>query len=154
MTLVKIDKKSWAEGLTAAADTYRLFGPVKEKDYHQFKALEKGEMPDLDMVNTRLSPKALLFPQSEEMLEYSLDESRDDHHIMKAVPQGQHAPRRHRHPALRCQIDPAGEAELRHAGREGPLLAKRLPRHHLHRHGLRHAPVHLLLHHRRLRALP
>jgi sulfhydrogenase subunit beta (sulfur reductase) len=86
MTLVKIDKKSWAEGLTAAADTYRLFGPVKEKDYHQFKALEKGEMPDLDMVNTRLSPKALLFPQSEAMLEYSLDESRDDHHIMKEVP--------------------------------------------------------------------
>jgi sulfhydrogenase subunit beta (sulfur reductase) len=37
------------------------------------------------MVNTRLSPKALLFPQSEEMLEYSLDESRDDHHIMKEV---------------------------------------------------------------------
>jgi hypothetical protein len=42
-------------------------------------------MPDMDLVNTRLSPKALLFPQSEEMLEYSLDESRDDHHIMKEV---------------------------------------------------------------------
>ena len=73
MTLVKIEKKNWAEGLTAAADAYRLFGPVKEKDYHQFKELEKGEMPDFEMVNTRLSPKALLFPQSEEMLEYSLD---------------------------------------------------------------------------------
>ncbi len=85
MTLVKIDKKNWSEGLTAAAEAYRLFAPVKEKDYHQFKALEKGEMPDLDMVNTRLSPKALLFPQSEEMLEYSLDESRDDHHIMQEV---------------------------------------------------------------------
>jgi ferredoxin len=85
MTLVIIDKKSWAEGLTAAADGYRLFGPVKEKAYHHFKALKKGDMPDLDLVNTRLSPKALLFPQSETMLEYSLDESRDDHHIMKAV---------------------------------------------------------------------
>ena len=85
MTLVKIDKKNWAEGLKAAADAYRLYGPVKEKDYHQFKALEKGEMPEFDMVNTRLSPKALLFPQSEEMLEYSLDESREDHHIMKEV---------------------------------------------------------------------
>jgi sulfhydrogenase subunit beta (sulfur reductase) len=62
MTLVTIDKKNWAEGLTAAADTYRLFGPVSEKDFHQFKALEKGEMPDLEMVNTRLSPKAMLFP--------------------------------------------------------------------------------------------
>jgi ferredoxin len=83
MTLVAIDKKNWAEGLTAAADSYRLLGPVKEKDGHQFKALEKGQAPDLDMVNTRLSPKELLFPQSEVMLEYSLDESRDDHHIMK-----------------------------------------------------------------------
>jgi len=83
MTLVAIDKKSWAEGLTAAADSYRLFGPVREKDCHQFKALEKGQAPDLDMVNTRLSPKELIFPQSEVMLEYSLDESRDDHHIMK-----------------------------------------------------------------------
>jgi ferredoxin len=85
MTLVTIAKKQWIEGLTAAAETYRLFGPVKEKDWHRFKALEKGELPDLEMNNTRLSPKALLFPQSEEMLEYSLDETRDDHHIMKEV---------------------------------------------------------------------
>jgi len=83
MTLLTIDKKNWAEGLAAAADSYRLFGPVKEEDCHQFKPLEKGQAPDLDMVNTRLSPKALLFPQSEVMLEYSLDETRDDHHIMK-----------------------------------------------------------------------
>lgn len=85
MTLVIIDKKSWDEGLTAAAGTYRLFGPVKEETDHAFKALQKGQTPDLDMVNTRLSPKALLFPQSDTMLEYSLDESRADHHIMKAV---------------------------------------------------------------------
>lgn len=85
MTLVKIDKKNWAGGLTAAADAYRLFGPVKEKGSHQFKALEKGQLPDLDMVNTRLSPKALLFPQSDAIIEYSLDSSREDHHIMKEV---------------------------------------------------------------------
>jgi sulfhydrogenase subunit beta (sulfur reductase) len=87
MTMVKIDKKDWAAGLTAAAEAYRLFGPVKEKDYHQFKELDKGEIPDFDMINTRLSPKALLFPQSEEMIKYSLDESREDHHIMKEVTQ-------------------------------------------------------------------
>ncbi len=85
MTIVRIDKKKWADGLTAAADAYRLFGPVKEKDCHAFKALGKGQLPDLDLVNTRLSPKALLFPQSENMLEYSLDESKEDHHIMKEV---------------------------------------------------------------------
>jgi sulfhydrogenase subunit beta (sulfur reductase) len=85
MTLVTINKEEWTGGLAAASESYRLFGPVKEKEWHQFKELDKGETPNLDMVNTRLSPKALLFPQSEEMLEYSLDETRDDHHIMKEV---------------------------------------------------------------------
>jgi len=83
MTLVSIDEKNWTGGLAAAAETYRLIGPVREKDHHAFKVLEKGQTPDLDLVNTRLSPKDLVFPQSEVMLEYSLDESREDHHIMK-----------------------------------------------------------------------
>ena len=74
------------------ADTYRLFGPVKDKGVHQFKSLEKGQIPDLDLVNTRLSPKELIFPQSETIIEYSLDESREDHHIMKAVA-GETSPR-------------------------------------------------------------
>ena len=92
MTLVSIDEKSWTDGLTAAAGTYRLIGPVREKDHHAFKALDKGQTPDLDLVNTRLSPKALVFPQSEVMLEYSLDESREDHHIMKEAAKD-HSPR-------------------------------------------------------------
>ncbi len=83
MTLLTIDKQNWSNGLAAAADLYQLFGPVKEKDQHRFKALEKGQEPDLDLVNTRLSPKDLIFPQSEVIIEYSLDESREDHHIMK-----------------------------------------------------------------------
>lgn len=86
MKLLKIDKATWAQGLESAAQKYRLFGPVKEKDVHEFKALEKGQLPDFDMVNTRLSPKFILFPQSENMLEYSLDETKPDHHIMKEIP--------------------------------------------------------------------
>ena len=85
MTLVIIDEKNWTDGLAAAAEKYQLIGPVREKDYHAFKSLDKGQTPDLDLVNTRLSPKDLVFPQSEIMLEYSLDETRDDHHIMKEV---------------------------------------------------------------------
>ncbi len=83
MTLLTIDKQRWTTGLTAAADQYQLFGPVKDEDQHQFKALDKGQVPDLDLVNTRLSPKDLIFPQSEVIIEYSLDESQADHHIMK-----------------------------------------------------------------------
>ncbi len=85
MKLLKIEKTKWAAGLESAAGAYQLLGPVEEKDYHAFKALDPGETPDFDMVNTRLSPKSIIFPQSEKMLSYSLDETKDDHHIMKEV---------------------------------------------------------------------
>jgi sulfhydrogenase subunit beta (sulfur reductase) len=85
MTLVKIDKKQWAKGLETLQKAYRLFGPSKEKDYFSFKALEAGEQPELGFSNSRLSPKALLFPQSEAIIEFSLDENAADHHIMKPI---------------------------------------------------------------------
>ena len=92
MTLVKIDKKQWAKGLAALRKTFRLFGPAREKDYFSFKALDSGEQPDLGFANSRLSPKALLFPQSETIIEFSLDENDADHHIMKPVDR-ENAPR-------------------------------------------------------------
>ena len=85
MKLLKIDKKQWARGLEALQAAYRLFGPVKAKDYHGFKALDKGQQPDLGFSNSRLSPKAILFPQSDAVIKFSLDENDADHHIMKAV---------------------------------------------------------------------
>lgn len=85
MTCIKIDRENWAKGLRSAADTYRLIGPVQEQDYHQFKVLKKEELPDFNLINTRLSPKAIVFPQSQTILEYTLDESREDHHIMQPV---------------------------------------------------------------------
>ena len=85
MKVLRIDKKQWADGLTALADTYRLCGPVKKGAHHEFKMLDKEELPDLELQNTRLSPKALIYPQSQTMFTYSLDEDRDDHHIMKPV---------------------------------------------------------------------
>ena len=85
MKIVKIDKNDWKDGLTKAAESYRLIGPQKEKSYHSFKPLAADEMPDFDFLNTRLSPKSLIYPQSEVIMEYSLDESDEDHHIMKAV---------------------------------------------------------------------
>ncbi len=85
MNFIKIEKKDWAAGLERSSETYRLFGPVKEEEFHNLKELEKGVEPDLSCLNTRLSPKSLIYPQSEAMLEYTLDESRDDHHIMQEV---------------------------------------------------------------------
>lgn len=83
MKIIKIEKNQWTAGLDQSARTYRLWGPVKEKEFHTFKPLGGGVRPDLTCRNTRLSPKSIVYPQSEVMFDYSLDESRDDHHQMK-----------------------------------------------------------------------
>jgi ferredoxin len=85
MKVIQIDKEKWADGLKKAADSYRLFGPVKEEEFHNFKELAKDELPDLNYLNSRLSPKSIIYPQSEAMFEYTLNESAEDHHIMKEV---------------------------------------------------------------------
>jgi len=85
MKLVSIDKKQWQAGLDSLRASYRLLGPYKEKDTYSFKRLEEGEQPDFSFLNTRLSPKSLLFPQSEAIVEYSLDSREEDHHVMKAI---------------------------------------------------------------------
>ncbi len=83
MKMITINKSEWAGGLEKAARAFRLFGPVKEKEFHSFKRLQNGVQPDFACLNTRLSPKHLIYPQSEVMFDYSLDESQADHHILK-----------------------------------------------------------------------
>jgi len=83
MKMITIQKSEWAGGLEKAAQAFRLFGPVKEKEFHSFKRLQNGVLPDLACLNTRLSPKHLVYPQSEVMFDYTLDESQADHHILK-----------------------------------------------------------------------
>ena len=85
MKIFSISKDDWSNGLALLADSYRLFGPLKEDKFHNFKELAKGELPDFGYLNSRLSPKSIIYPQSEVMFEYSLDESAEDHHIMKEV---------------------------------------------------------------------
>ena len=85
MKFIQIDKEKWEDSLKKAAGSYRLFGPLKEDKFHNFKELAEGDVPDLGYLNSRLSPKSIIYPQSEAMFEYSLDESVEDHHIMKEV---------------------------------------------------------------------
>ncbi len=86
MKFVKIDKKQWVKGLELLRDTYRLYGPVKTDEFHSVKALDAHEHPDMTYVNTRLSLKTILFPQSEAIIEYTLDSNDVDHHIQKPAP--------------------------------------------------------------------
>ena len=85
MKIFSISKDDWSNGLAQLAKSYRLFGPLKEETFHNFKELTEGQSPDLGYLNSRLSPKSIIYPQSEAMFEYSLDESVEDHHIMKEV---------------------------------------------------------------------
>jgi len=64
MTIIAIKKKNWSDGLRKLESSYRLFGPVKEDEVHNFKELAKGGTPDFDGLSTRLSAKAIVYPQS------------------------------------------------------------------------------------------
>jgi ferredoxin len=85
MKTFSISKDKWSQGLESLTESYQLFGPVKEAEFHNFKELDKGQAPDLSCLNTRLSPKSIIYPQSQALFKYSLDESREDHHIMQEV---------------------------------------------------------------------
>jgi len=85
MKVLTIDKKDWDAGIERTKSSYQVFGPVKEKEWHCFKALGKDEKPDMTYTNTRLSPKFLVQPQTEPMFTYTLDESQPDHHILKEI---------------------------------------------------------------------
>jgi hypothetical protein len=81
-----LTKEEWTEALKGLQSAYKVFVPVKEGDFHNFRLLKNGAKPSFDFQNTRLSPKAVIFPQSERMFEYSLDESKEDAHIIKETP--------------------------------------------------------------------
>jgi ferredoxin len=86
MKIISIDKQQWGAGLEKARSQYRLYGPVDEGQFHNFKLLGDGELPDFKFLNSRLSPKAAVYPQSEILFEYSLDENDPDHHLLKEAP--------------------------------------------------------------------
>ncbi|MFH1983959.1 MAG: 4Fe-4S dicluster domain-containing protein [Pseudomonadota bacterium] len=83
MKYLSIDKASFSAGLAAVTGGYRIAAPVSEGPYCNFKPLEKGQAPEMDAQNTRLSPKSAVYPQSEVMFTYTLDENKTDHHVMK-----------------------------------------------------------------------
>lgn len=83
----KVIKKEELENfLKTLKKSYEVFVPVKEDSFYRFKLLKEEETLDLNFTNTRLSPKSLLFPQSERIFEFTLDESSEDAHILKEAP--------------------------------------------------------------------
>ncbi len=83
MKVIQIDKSELDAGLEKLESEFRLIGPVKEKDYHLFTTLTPGQKPDLEYINTRLSARSILYPQSEVMFEFSLDKNDENYAVLK-----------------------------------------------------------------------
>ncbi|MBF0119042.1 MAG: 4Fe-4S dicluster domain-containing protein [Desulfobacterales bacterium] len=85
MKVIRIDRGEgkFREGLKLLQNSYVAFGPLKEdREVYNFKILG-DKTPDLNIQNTYLSPKGIVFPQSEVMLKYTLDETKEDCNLMK-----------------------------------------------------------------------
>lgn len=85
MKTYRIDTERLAEGIERLHGQYRVIGPVPEGRFHNFQTLKPGQMPDFDFQNTRMSAKELIYPQSQVMAEYHLDDGREDAHVLKEV---------------------------------------------------------------------
>jgi len=72
----KFSKEGWIKALRSLGGKYRVYVPVKEGDFHTFRILDEGKKPDFSYQNSRLSPKSIVYPQSERMFECILGESK------------------------------------------------------------------------------
>lgn len=75
--------EEWTEALDCLQETYKVIVPVKDGDFHSFRSIDEGKKPDFTFRNTRLSPKFLVYPQSERMFEYALENKSPDAMILK-----------------------------------------------------------------------
>jgi sulfhydrogenase subunit beta (sulfur reductase) len=83
MTQKIFTREEWLKALEGLSDAYRVFVPVKDGDFHVFKPLNGEKRPDFDFQNTRMSPKSVVYPRSERIFEYTLDENDPDANILK-----------------------------------------------------------------------
>ena len=83
MTEMIFVKEEWIKVLEELKESYRIFVPVKDGDFHTFMPFDEGKTPDFDYQNSRLSPKSVVYPQSERLFEYTLDKTDSDADIVK-----------------------------------------------------------------------
>jgi sulfhydrogenase subunit beta (sulfur reductase) len=83
MIELTFSKPAWIAALRKLRDSYQILVPVKEGDFHLFRLLDDGKEIDTNYQNTRLSPKGVVYAQSERMFEVSLDEKDPEVNIYK-----------------------------------------------------------------------
>ncbi|CCO08662.1 4Fe-4S dicluster domain-containing protein [Desulforamulus hydrothermalis] len=68
-----INKSELANLLTKLAADYRVMAPVKKNGLVEFAVIKNGEEACLDYTNSKKPGKEILFPQSEELFNYTVD---------------------------------------------------------------------------------
>jgi NAD-dependent dihydropyrimidine dehydrogenase PreA subunit len=87
MSARRLEKSEVPKLLAAARGKgYSIWAPVTVGDAVEFRPLENGAMPSLEYANARLSPKAMVFPQSERMFVFGTDRTREDAFVLKEPP--------------------------------------------------------------------
>ena len=71
--------------LSRLMDHYRVYAPVRHQGMTNFQKISAAEQVDLGLVNTTLSPKSLMLPQSESMFEFTLDRTSDQVGVLREV---------------------------------------------------------------------
>ena len=64
---------------------YRVYGPVHHEGVTTFQRIRVADQVDLSRLNTTLSPKSLMLPQSESMFEYTLDRANDQVGVLREI---------------------------------------------------------------------
>lgn len=68
-----LNKSEVTNILDKLASEYRVLAPVEKNGMVEFAAIQKGEEAKLDYANSKKPGKEILFPQSEELFNYSVD---------------------------------------------------------------------------------
>ncbi|MBW1914394.1 MAG: 4Fe-4S dicluster domain-containing protein [Deltaproteobacteria bacterium] len=86
MTVKLFSKEEWISTLKGVQDSCRIFVPAENGDYHSFLDLKDDVEPDFGFQNSRLSAKAVVFPQSERMFEFKVGGDDPEADILKDAP--------------------------------------------------------------------
>ena len=80
-----IKKTELADFVARLVEKYRVYAPVRQQQTTNFQEISTADQIDLSGVNTTLSPKSLILPQSETMFEFSLDRTSEKAGILYEI---------------------------------------------------------------------
>jgi sulfhydrogenase subunit beta (sulfur reductase) len=80
--LSKKDFPQWVKKL----ESYTIYSPRQDGDFWNYELIKNSEAIDLDYLNTVLSPKKIIFPQREVLLEFSTSDG-DELKVKEVLPE-------------------------------------------------------------------